>query len=192
MTRRVRPDELELWRKANAQTQRLHPAKFQPDRQADPAPAPPQRLSQIQPFQIGALAQQGPRSQGVRPGLSDTTSAVPLGMDRKSFTRMKRGKLRPEARLDLHGMTLDRAHGALLRFIPDAQSSGKRLVLVITGKGKRSQDAGPIPQARGLLRRQVPHWLTAPPLSHSVLQIAPAHVSHGGEGAYYVYLRRGK
>ncbi|WP_150121448.1 Smr/MutS family protein, partial [Sulfitobacter sp. HI0023] len=42
----------------------------------------------------------------------------------------------------------------------------------------------------GVLRHQVPQWLSAPPLGGLVLQVTPAHISHGGGGAYYVYLRR--
>ncbi len=57
-------------------------------------------------------------------------------MDRKSFGKLKRGKLPPEARIDLHGMTLDQAHPALTRFILDSHAKQRRLVLVITGKGK--------------------------------------------------------
>ena len=71
-----------------------------------------------------------------------------------------------------------------------AQAAGCRLVLVITGKGKRRDDDGPIPERLGALRHQVPHWLHAPPLSGAVQQIAQAHLRHGGGGAYYVYLRR--
>ncbi len=111
-------------------------------------------------------------------------------MDRKSFTNLKRGKLKPEARIDLHGLTLAQAHPALNRFILDSHAQGRRLVLVITGKGKTERDNGPIPVRRGILRHQVPHWLDTPPLSQVVLQVAEAHLKHGGEGAYYVYLRR--
>ncbi|WP_371687459.1 Smr/MutS family protein [Thalassococcus sp. S3] len=111
-------------------------------------------------------------------------------MDQKAFGKMKRGKLVPEGRIDLHGMTLDRAHPALIRFILASQASGKRLVLVITGKGRKGADDGPIPTPRGILKNQVPQWLTMPPLAHAVLQVSEAHISHGGAGAYYVYLKR--
>ena len=114
-------------------------------------------------------------------------------MDRKAFTRMKRGKLKPEARIDLHGLTLAEAQPRLSRFIQAAHADGKRLVLVITGKGRSGRDDGdPIPTRPGALRRQVPDWLMRPPLSTMVLDIAPAHIRHGGEGAYYVYLRRSR
>ncbi|WP_371418219.1 Smr/MutS family protein [Roseivivax sp. THAF30] len=111
-------------------------------------------------------------------------------MDSKAFTRMKRGKLKPDARLDLHGMTLDRAHPALTRFIFASQARGHRLVLVITGKGQREDPYDPAPRRRGVLKTQVPQWLRMPPLATAVLQISEAHIRHGGGGAYYVYLRR--
>ncbi|PZQ52699.1 MAG: hypothetical protein DI556_02320 [Rhodovulum sulfidophilum] len=111
-------------------------------------------------------------------------------MDRRRFDSLRRGRMDPEARLDLHGMTADRAHAALTSFILGAHASGLRLVLVITGKG-RPPDEDYFPQRHGILRHNVPHWLSGPPLgSRVVLQVAPAHRRHGGGGAYYVYLRR--
>jgi DNA-nicking Smr family endonuclease len=47
-----------------------------------------------------------------------------------------------------------------------------------------------MPHRRGILKRQVPLWLKQPPAAQAVLQIAPAHIRHGGDGAYYVYLRK--
>jgi DNA-nicking Smr family endonuclease len=113
-------------------------------------------------------------------------------MDAKSFGRMKRGKLSPDARIDLHGMTVAQAHRELSEFLLDSHAIGKRLVLVITGKGKIKEDTGPIPARLGVLRHQVPQWLALAPLRTIVLQVTPAHIRHGGDGAYYVYLRRGR
>jgi DNA-nicking Smr family endonuclease len=87
-------------------------------------------------------------------------------------------------------MTLDRAHPALTRFILGAHSRGLRLVLVITGKGKTKEDDGPIPVRRGVLKHNVPQWLSMPPLNAVILQVTQANIRHGGTGAYYVYLRR--
>ena len=131
-----------------------------------------------------------PSTHNLMPALPDRLNAAPVQMDTKAFGKMKRGKIKPEGRIDLHGMTLDRAHPALSRFILSAHKSGKRLVLVITGKGKMRDEGGPIPTRHGVLRHQVPQWLGMPPLSSVVLQVTQAHVSHGGGGAYYVYLRR--
>ena len=106
-------------------------------------------------------------------------------MDHKTFSRMRRGKLQPEGRIDLHGMTQTVAHAALSAFVLKAHRDGKRLVLVITGKGGRGAD-----DTKGVLRRNVPHWLELPPLAQAVLQVNPSHQRHGGNGALYVYLRR--
>ena len=111
-------------------------------------------------------------------------------MDRKRFGKMTKGRLTPEARIDLHGMTIAQAHPALTQFILRACARDLRLVLVITGKGKQRADNGPIPERLGVLRHQVPHWLNTMPLRPHILQIAEAHLKHGGQGAYYVYLRK--
>ncbi len=113
-------------------------------------------------------------------------------MDRRRFEKLRRGRLEPEARLDLHGMTLERAHAALTGFVLAAHASGLRLVLVITGKGREGEAGAIAPHRRGALRHSVPHWLAAPPLVARVLQVAPAHARHGGGGALYVYLRRSR
>ena len=131
-----------------------------------------------------------PERRDVAPGLPELLGQAPLQMDAKTHGKMTRGKLAPEGRIDLHGLTLTEAHPELIRFILNAQGQGMRLVLVITGKGKRKEDSGPIPHRMGALRHQVPQWLRLPPLGQAVLQISEAHLKHGGSGAYYVYLRR--
>ncbi|WP_207392233.1 Smr/MutS family protein, partial [Paracoccus nototheniae] len=111
-----------------------------------------------------------------------------LRMDAKTHRKMSQGKIQPQARLDLHGLTLSAAQPELMHFVLSCHASGLRLVLVITGKGRG--DHGPLPTRPGALRHQVPYWLHSPPLAQVVQQVTAAHYRHGGEGAYYVYLRR--
>jgi DNA-nicking Smr family endonuclease len=110
-----------------------------------------------------------------------------MPIDRKLKQRLARGQIEIDARLDLHGRTLSEAHVALLRFLHRAQGEGARVVLVITGKGAADTDRG-----RGVLRRQVPLWLALPELRGHVLGVEEAHAAHGGAGALYVRLRRGR
>ncbi|MEM9318675.1 MAG: Smr/MutS family protein [Pseudomonadota bacterium] len=124
------------------------------------------------------------------PSVAEHVNGAPVRMHHGTHKKMVRGKITPEARIDLHGMTLARAHPVLTRFIQNAHAAGKRLVLVITGKGRDRDDDGPIPIRRGVLRHQVPAWLQSPPLGAVVLDIRTAHLKHGGDGAYYVYLKR--
>ncbi|APX13107.1 Smr/MutS family protein [Tateyamaria omphalii] len=194
MTRRkLRPEEEDLWRKVVDKTDRLHPEKpFHPDDfVTTPSPAPRSRqIFEVAPARPNGRPAGSKTSVNLTPSIVDQVAAQPVQMDRKAFAQMKRGKLQPEGKLDLHGMTTDRAHPALIRFILSAHGQGKRLVLVVTGKGKHRDDDGPIPVRFGVLRHQVPQWLSMPPLSSVVLQVSQANVRHGGGGAYYVYLRR--
>jgi DNA-nicking Smr family endonuclease len=143
-------------------------------------------------FRIGEKAAQKPHPPRPDHDLSQRLAHAPVRMDHAAFRKMTRGKLKPEGRIDLHGMTLSQAHPALTRFILDAHDAGKRLVLVITGKGKDRETPDPIPIRRGVLRHQVPMWLHNPPLGAVVLDIREAHQRHGGGGAYYVYLRKSR
>lgn len=148
-------------------------------------------LSELKIFEIGSKSQTtlGQSLAMDRNGPKKPASKPVLQMDQKSFSKMRRGKLAPEAQLDLHGMTLNQAHPTLTQFILAAQRAGRRLVLVITGKGEGGLHTSASSE-RGVLRRQVPQWLYAPSLRRAILQVDQAHITHGGEGAYYVYLKR--
>ncbi|MBC7143577.1 MAG: Smr/MutS family protein [Rhodobacteraceae bacterium] len=192
MSRRKRgltPEERELWGRVASSARPIRPVHA-PAAEAGPRPKPTHPKPLPSDFHIGQMARPMTAAHDLVPALEDRLAAQPVRMDRRTHQQLTRGKLRPEARIDLHGMTLAEAHPELIRFILGAHGSGKRLVLVITGKGKRSEDHGPIPQRVGILRHQVPHWLTQPPLGALVLQVTPAHLKHGGGGAFYVYLKR--
>jgi DNA-nicking Smr family endonuclease len=111
-------------------------------------------------------------------------------MDTKSFGKLIRGKIKPEAVIDLHGMTMSEAHPELRNFILGSAQLQRRLVLVITGKGKPKTDYGRIPERHGVLRHNVPIWLLQPPLSAVILDVTDAHQRHGGGGAIYVFLKK--
>lgn len=143
-------------------------------------------------FEIGRKSAKSAMGHDLAPSISDHLAQAPVKMDRKKFGKMRKGQLSPEARIDLHGMTLAQAHPALTRFILNSWAMDRRLVLVITGKGKHRDEGGPIPVRKGVLKHQVPHWLHSSPLREAVLQVSEAHLKHGGTGAYYVYLRRQK
>jgi len=192
--RTLRPEEEEVWDLVARTARPLHPqrpkraeAEFVAALPEVKAPKPPAGLPE---FRIGARAPHLPARHDIAPTIGQQIATAPLRMDAGTHKAMRKGKLLPEARLDLHGMTLAEAHPELVRFILNAHSAGMRLVLVITGKGKDRDRGGPIPTRFGALRHQVPHWLALPPLGPVVLQIAEAHLRHGGSGAFYVYLKR--
>ncbi|MAI49276.1 MAG: DNA mismatch repair protein MutS [Rhodospirillaceae bacterium] len=106
-----------------------------------------------------------------------------VDLDRRTMDKLRKGRLRPEGRLDLHGMTANRALGALNEFLADAQKSGKRCVLVITGKGSMKEGGG-------VLRRELPLWLNTPGNRARVLGFVGSLPCDGGGGAFYVLLKR--
>lgn len=111
---------------------------------------------------------------------------APLG--RRERSQLSRGRKEIDGRIDLHGMTQHRAHRALLTFLQRASHDGMTFVLVITGKGRT---VGPESE-RGILRRQVPLWLGLPEFRVLVVGYEEAGIGHGGEGALYVRMRRGR
>jgi DNA-nicking Smr family endonuclease len=124
--------------------------------------------------------------------LRTAAKAKPLPLapfDRRLKQRVARGREAIDARIDLHGMTQSEVHAALLRFVRRAQADGGKIALIVTGKGDRARaDAG----ERGVLKRQVPLWLALPEFRPFIAGFEDAHVSHGGQGALYVRLRRAR
>lgn len=125
------------------------------------------------------------------------TAAPAFGVDGATAERLKRGKVEPDATLDLHGLTQAQAHARLVSFVRRAHEHAYRCILVVTGKGAprpaREASAGFVMPERsnaGVLRVMVPRWLEEDALRTLVIGVQGAHQRHGGAGAVYVYLRR--
>ncbi len=103
--------------------------------------------------------------------------------NRSAEKRVRRGKLEIGASLDLHGHTQESAHGAVIRFLRRAYARGDSAVIVVTGIGR---------QGEGVLKRRLPEWLNDSEIRALVAGFAPAHRSHGGAGAFYVFLKRAR
>lgn len=88
----------------------------------------------------------------------------------------------PEASLDLHGKTADEALSSLERFMAEAAGQRLRAVIVVTGKGLRS-DGGV-----SVLKQVVEEWLREK-AARRVRAFAEAPRALGGRGAYVLYLR---
>lgn len=101
--------------------------------------------------------------------------------NRATEKRIRRGDVEIGATLDLHGHTQDSAVAALTRFLHRAQKRGDRAVIIVTGVGRGGE---------GVLKRTFPAWLAAKDIRPLVAGYAPAHRTHGGSGAFYVFLKR--
>jgi len=114
-------------------------------------------------------------------GPANLAKPVYAGIDRSSAKKIQQGKMPLEARLDLHGLSQLEARHHLQQFIATALQNGLRNILVITGKGRMGQ---------GVLRTNVPQWLSEPPLSDHIIAFGPSRPQDGGAGALYVRLKR--
>ncbi len=170
MKRPLKPEERHIWGMV-ASTVHPLPGRATPKQApGDALPAPATREAGARAASAGAPA---PLPQKPRPTLD---KIEPNRRHRIAKARDPIG-----ARLDLHGLTYDRARAVLERFLARASDDGLRAVLVITGKGV---------QGDGILKRAAPEWLAAPHLAHIVAGISDAARHHGGEGALYVALKR--
>jgi DNA-nicking Smr family endonuclease len=112
-------------------------------------------------------------------------------LDGTTRERLKRGGVRPQASMDLHGLTQDAAHRALLSFLQRSGKGGLRLLLVVTGKGNpKDEGEGWTMREHGVLKEMVPRWLNEPEFAGLIAGSTQAHIRHGGAGALYVYLRK--
>lgn len=175
--------DAELWKKFTSGIKPLprpREERHQKPVAAPPPPRPPLVPAERPTAPPPPLARP-PAALQQPPALSPGSAA---GLDQRTLIRLKRGLLRPETQIDLHWMTQGEAHAALGQFLAAAQQAGRRCVLVITGKGYRSDGAV------GVLKANVPRWLNEPPNRERILAFAFAASRDGGEGALYVLLRR--
>lgn len=185
---RLSREDLALWRRLAATVAPLPGRLLPPLDEAAPseplpvAPPPPSIVRRARPAPIPA----SPAPPLAGPAFPEIGHGDIAGVDKRTAQRMRRGQLPIEARIDLHGLTEADAHRALAAFVIGAQQSGRRCVLVVTGKGRREEGRA------GILRRNVPRWLNEPPNRARILAFSHALPRDGGEGALYVLLRRRK
>jgi DNA-nicking Smr family endonuclease len=160
-----------LWRAYVAEVAPL-PGRGLPPPEASPTPATPAMPAAPTPAPLPASARWTPPDIAV--------GAPPPGLDDRRWRDLRRGRIRPERTIDLHGRRAQDAHGAVRAFLGDAYADGIRCVAVITGRGSSTEG--------GVLRRELPHWLNAPDLRRIIL--GAAHPHSANTGAVHLLLRR--
>lgn len=193
--RGLSPEEKALWQRVASTVKPLHPA-------------PPRTGEGDQPQAGGGvravLVPHPPKPQPkalkgrVPPPLPPKAVPAPRqaladrhGLDSSWERKLKGARIDPDFTLDLHGHTLDEAHMRLDRGLSQAKAMGARLVLVVTGKPRPAEhaDRG---ERRGAIRAKILDWLAAGPHGADIAAVRGAHRRHGGEGAVYIVLRRGR
>ncbi|MBN8607120.1 MAG: Smr/MutS family protein [Caulobacterales bacterium] len=164
--RELSGEEKKLWRRVAAGVRTRAPlAPFVEDDEPDP-PAPKR-----------AVAKAGPPASELKPKLASQAPPANRGGEK----RVRRGKLEIGGTIDLHGHTQASGRAALLRFLRASQARGDRTVIVVTGIGRSGE---------GVLKRRLPEWLAERDIRQLISGFAPAHRTHGGAGAFYVFIKR--
>ncbi len=173
--RRLTGEDIELWEGVTRSVKPIRVRKRTAEIEAAPVAAKPAR----RPAAPAAVA--------VKPAAPKSPPAI-APIEKRLKQKIARGIQTIDATLDLHGHSQPEAHDALYRFLRRTQSRGARVVLVITGKGGRGSGG----RGEGVLKRNVPMWLALPEFREIVIGFDTAVISHGGEGALYVRVRRVK
>ncbi len=188
MPRRLGESERLLW---DAVTRQIRPLRGRRPPPASPPPTPPPPAPPP-PGSPGIVPAAGALPAAASPPPVQRTMPHPgaarlveigtrqPGLDDTSWRRLSNGGLRPQRTLDLHGRTAQSAFTALHGFLLRAQSEQLRCVEIITGVGSG--------QEGGILRRELPFWLSRQDLRHLVL--AAVHPHPANQGAVRVLLRR--
>lgn len=189
MPRRLDPDESALWKKVAATVTPL------PRGKAPLAPAAPPTVKPPQPGPRSLAAPAAPPRTPPKlppPRRTHQTATLDSHWDR----RLRKGLVRPDVSIDLHGHTLASAQALLDDAIGRALLRGARVLLVVAGRLRPGADRLPqmhgLPRPRGAIRAALPDWLACSPYADQIVALRPAHVSHGGAGAVYVILRRSR
>ena len=115
---------------------------------------------------------------------------VNIDIEKNKLRLIKRGKIGIEGTIDLHGLSLKEAEKKLQLFVGESYRVKKRFLLVITGKGRNSK-----PNIYGkmkTIKSEINNWLSDSFYHDKVQHTSKALEKHGGDGAYYFFLRKSK
>jgi DNA-nicking Smr family endonuclease len=197
--RGLSPEESALWQKVAATVRPLH-RKILPTR-GEAAARSADGGGSPQITQVAATPPPPPKRIKGRippPPPPPPPRAEPLrpfdrhGLDSSWDRKLAKAAIAPDFTLDLHGHTLETAHTRLDQGLTQAYALGARLVLLITGRPRPSDDHASRGERRGAIRAKVLDWLAAGPHASRIAAVRGAHPRHGGAGALYIVLKRAR
>ena len=188
--RGLSPEEADLWNKVAATITPLHP----------PRPKAPKAVAPAEPALAVTLPPPPPKRVKGRvppplPTPAPTPVARPLqshGLDSTWDRKLARGSITPDVTIDLHGLTLDAAHTRLNASLSQALAMGARVMLLIAGKPRPHDAHDDRGNRRGAIRAKLLDWLAHSPHAGQIAAVRPAQPRHGGAGAVYIVLRKGR
>ena len=109
---------------------------------------------------------------------------------------IKKNLLKIDKKIDFHGKSLVEAEEVFTSTIVDCFNNNKRCLLFVTGKGlfkTKDHNYNNKPKLyHGVIREAFFNWVKSKQFSKHILSFEKASIEHGGDGAFYVYLRKNK
>jgi DNA-nicking Smr family endonuclease len=109
---------------------------------------------------------------------------------------IKKGSFHIDKKIDFHGKSLLESEEQFNNTIIESYNSGQRCLLFVTGKGlfksKNYEESYKPKLYHGIIRASFVEWARSKKLSKYILSFEQASIEHGGDGAFYVYLRKNK
>ena len=109
---------------------------------------------------------------------------------------IKKGSLSIDKKIDFHGRTLIESEESFTDSILEYYNSGHRCLLFVTGKGlfksKNNEKTNHPKLYHSVIRSAFIQWVKSKKFSKYILSFEQASIEHGGDGAFYVYLRKKK
>ena len=189
--RQLNPDEADLWARVMATVKPLRAVSPPARPTVVPAPvvaAGPAKATKPSKALVRAVA--AGRPPAPRTVAAPSPPPRQNTLDGSWDKRLTRGIVSPDSAIDLHGHTLSSAHALLDDGLSRAIARGDRVLLLVTGKPPRPESERP--HARGAIRAAIADWLGASRHADAIAAVRGAHPRHGGQGALYIVLRRGR
>lgn len=193
--RRLDPDERALWHRVAATVTPLPKRRAAAVEAASETTAKGAALPDATSSRRTAKAPLVPPPPSSPAGAAARRALATATLDSHWERRLRKGHIRPDLSIDLHGHSLASAHALLESALERAVLRGARVLLVVAGRVRPGPHHVPFhgeARPRGAIRAALPDWLASSPLAQEVIATRGAHASHGGAGALYVILRRAR
>ena len=115
--------------------------------------------------------------------------------DLNVMKKLKKGKIPIDRKVDFHGLSTDDAKQLFLETIDHCFLHNYRCILFITGKGinkKENEEFSSKKLYYGKIRNSFLNWALIKEVQQKILVVQQAATKYGGDGAFFVYLRKNK
>ncbi len=139
-----------------------------------------------------AVSHNAPKKQNI---YEKKTSYSNLKIEKSNINKkLKKGLININKTIDLHGLTLEEAKLKFFSTVEMCFFENKRCILFITGKGTGKNQHLPKENRLfyGKIRTEFIRWTLEAEVNQKILNIEQAGISHGGDGAFFIYLRKNK